>query len=134
MSLTEIQEDLQTLSARERFIYLIELGEELPEYPEEYKTKKFEVQGCQSHAYIRATTNNNKIQLQGFANAKVVRGYIYILLQALNNKSAQEILASKQQINSFIQQTGLNTTTQTSRADAFSNLYNHIQQEVRKLS
>ena len=130
MDLQALAQEFQELNKRERFLYLLELGEQLPPYPKEYKTKEYEVPGCTSTVYIHPNKQADKLFFAGYADAKAVQGYVYILTQALSNKTPQEIL-SDQTIPHFIQEAQMNVTTQVSRAEAFGTIYQFIQNQAR---
>jgi cysteine desulfuration protein SufE len=130
MNLAVLAQEFQELNKRERFLYLLELGEELPDYSQEHKKKEFEVPGCTSLVYIHPTKQGDKLHFQGYAAAKAVKGYVYILTQSLSNKTPQEILQDKT-IPRFIQEAQMNLTTQVSRAEAFGTIYQFIQEQAR---
>lgn len=129
--LDEYTQDFAILDDRERFMYLIELGEELPPYPEEYKTKQYQVSGCQSLVYIALIPEENNITIHGYADAKVVKGYLRILIEALQNKTAKEIV-NDTSVDAFIEDANMNVSTQASRANAFGNMYTFIKEQAKQ--
>ena len=130
MDLDELAQDFQLLNNRERFIYLIELGEQLPTYPEQHKTKEYEVPGCTSLVYIRPERQEDKLVFKGYAAAKAVKGYVYILTQALSNKTPTQVI-NDQEIETFIREAQMNLTTRVSRAEAFGTIYQFIKEQAR---
>jgi cysteine desulfuration protein SufE len=129
--LNEYVKDVQILTDRERFVYLIELGEDIGEYPKDKKMSKYEVPGCTSLVYIYLTQEQEKIRIHAYAEAKVVRGYIRILRDALNNNTAQEIIDDTS-VPQFIKDAQMNVSTQVSRSNAFGNLYEFIKKQAKQ--
>lgn len=129
MDLNALAKDFQELNNRERFLYLLELGEQLPAYPQEHKTAEFEVPGCTSTVYIHPTKKANKLFFAGYADAKAVQGYVYILTEALSNKTPTQVINDRA-IEQFIQEAQMNLTTRVSRAEAFGTIYQFIKQQA----
>ncbi len=130
MDLETLAQDFQLLNDRERFLHLIELGDELENYPEQHKKKRYEVPGCTSRVYIHPTKQGNKLFFEGYADAKAVKGYVYILTQALSNKTPQEIIEDTT-IQEFIQEAQMNVRTRVSRSEAFGTIYQFIKEQAR---
>ncbi len=37
----------------DRYQYIIDMGKQLPDFPEEWKIEEFKIQGCQSNVWMR---------------------------------------------------------------------------------
>lgn len=133
MELSELAQDFTMLSDRERFLYLLELGEQLEEYPDTYRTKEYEVPGCTSLVFVRARLEDGKVFFDGVASAKAVAGYLHILIQALSNKTPQQVIEDTS-VEQFIQEAQMNVSTRVSRAQAFGNLYAFMKQQAKNIS
>ena len=79
-------------SWEERYKYIIDLGKDLPELPEEKRTDDRLVRGCQSQVWIDEKIEDGKLQLAVDSDAFIVKGLLCIILAAFNNKTPQEIL------------------------------------------
>ncbi|HBR95868.1 MAG TPA: Fe-S cluster assembly protein SufE [Gammaproteobacteria bacterium] len=77
----------------ERYRYIIDLGKELPSMPEELHTEDREIKGCQSHVWIEPSVVEGRLCFAVDSDAHVVRGLLAVVLAAVNNKSASDILA-----------------------------------------
>lgn len=90
------EEIIDTLSFfdswEDRYRYMIELGKELPEMPQQLHTDDRLVAGCQSQVWIEAKQEQGKFAFVVDSDAHIVRGLLAIAMAAYNNKSAQEIL------------------------------------------
>ena len=67
------------------------MGHSLEEFPDEYKTEAWKVQGCQSQVWLRPEVKNGKFHFIGDSDAILVKGIIAIVLLIYNDKSAEEI-------------------------------------------
>lgn len=77
----------------DRYAYIIDLGNTLPEFPEADKTPQNLIEGCQSRVWITAQKeNDNEIHFQADSDALIVKGIVALLMRVLNNRTPQEIL------------------------------------------
>ncbi len=92
--LLELQEELDDLETSEdRIRFLIELGQSLPHFPEEYSTEEFRVMGCQSMVWIVPSWNGKLFHFSASSDAPMVRGLVAVLMSAYSGKTPGEILA-----------------------------------------
>ncbi len=92
--LLELQEELDDLETSEdRIQFLIELGQSLPHFPEEYSTEEFRVMGCQSMVWIVPSWNGKLFHFSASSDAPMVRGLVAVLMSAYSGKTPGEILA-----------------------------------------
>jgi cysteine desulfuration protein SufE len=77
----------------ERYRYIIDLGKQLPTFPEEMQTEDRIVHGCQSQVWLEISydADNNQVQLAVDSDALIVRGLAAMVLAALNHKTPAEI-------------------------------------------
>jgi len=97
IELKEIIDNFEYLDDWEdRYKYIIELGNSLENFPEEYKNEKTKVSGCVSQVWISSKIitkkNEKKISFKGDSDAHIVKGLITIVLSIYSNKTPQEIL------------------------------------------
>jgi len=83
----------------ERYRYVIELGEALPEFPDSDRTAANKVQGCASQVWLITAVRPNGaggpvLSFQGDSDAHIVRGLIAILFALYSGKRARNILAT----------------------------------------
>jgi cysteine desulfuration protein SufE len=99
MSLEEIRSNFALLDDWEdRYRYVIELGRALPALDDAFKTDATKVRGCASQVWMISRKQpggtDPVLQFQGDSDALIVRGLIAILLEAVEGKTASEILAT----------------------------------------
>lgn len=80
----------------ERYRYVIELGKELPPFPEELKTDATLVEGCVSRVWLDEHVvgegDAKRIEFTGDSDAFIVRGLIAVLRTLFSGQSADTIL------------------------------------------
>ena len=101
----EIIEEFEGLSEwMDRYGYIIELGNSLPQLEEKYKTPDNLIEGCQSRVWIIADMKDGLVNFNADSDAIIVKGIISLLMRVLSGHSPQEILDSDLY---FIQKVGL---------------------------
>lgn len=95
-SIEEIKQDFQFLDDWEdRYRYVIELGEDLPDFPEEARDEGHKVSGCVSQVWLQteqAAGPNPVITFRGQSDAHIVRGLVAIMLALFSGHHARDIL------------------------------------------
>ncbi len=90
----EIIEEFEGLTDwMDRYAYIIDLGNTLPEYPESEKTPQNLIEGCQSRGWISANREaDSKIRFEADSDALIVKGIVALLMRVLNDRTPDEIL------------------------------------------
>jgi cysteine desulfuration protein SufE len=88
----------------ERYQYLIDLGKQLPPFPEAYKTEDYRVHGCQSMVWLVPIGDASRMHFQATSDSAIVSGLIALVLRVYSDRSAEEIVATEP---TFIQTIGL---------------------------
>lgn len=80
----------------ERYAFIIDLGKQLPSFPDEARTEENYVHGCQSQVWLihHYDEESGKLFLLIDSDAMIVRGLAAIILVALNGKAPRELLAT----------------------------------------
>ncbi|MDF1570689.1 MAG: SufE family protein [Bacteroidales bacterium] len=97
MSLKQIQDEIiEEFSVfndwLDKYDYLIELGNDLPEIDPEYKTDEYLINGCQSKVWLNADYKDGKIWYHADSDAIIVKGIAALLVKALNGQPPEEII------------------------------------------
>lgn len=96
--LDDLLEDFELLDEWEdRYRYVIELGQELPAFPESHRTASNKVQGCVSQVWLNTTVDSDgpagpTLTFSGDSDAHIVRGLIAILFRLFSGQPARKIL------------------------------------------
>jgi len=76
-----------------RYEYLIELGDDIPTLPEEYKTDENYVHGCQSDVWIHSDFDeeNRVLHFQGDSNAKITKGLAALVIRVVDAQPPEAV-------------------------------------------
>lgn len=115
----------------ERYRYVIELGGELPSYPEEVRDDAHKVQGCVSQVWlhtIRGEGEDPKLTFLGDSDAHIVRGLVAIMLALYSGKKASQILATDSE--ETLRSLGLTEHLTPQRANGLRSMVQRIRREA----
>jgi cysteine desulfuration protein SufE len=88
----------------ERYQYLIDLGRQLPPFPDASKTEENRVHGCQSMVWLIPSGDASKMHFDAASDSAIVSGLIALMLRVYSGRSAREIVDTEP---SFVQEIGL---------------------------
>ena len=93
--LNDIAENFELLGDwDQRYLYLTELGESLPEMPENLKTDENKVKGCMSEVWVSAYRDENDpslVRFHGDCDTSIIKGVLAVLIQLTSGKTMQAI-------------------------------------------
>lgn len=75
----------------DKYQMLIDLGNELPELDEKYKTEKNLIDGCQSRVWLQCDYNDGKLFFLADSDALIVKGIIALLIRVVSGHTPAEI-------------------------------------------
>jgi cysteine desulfuration protein SufE len=80
----------------ERYAFIIDLGKQLPAFPDEARVEENYVHGCQSQVWLihHYDDSTGRLYLLIDSDAMIVRGLAAIILVALNGKTPRDLLAT----------------------------------------
>lgn len=78
----------------ERYQYLIDLGKQLPPFPEACKTDSYRVHGCQSMVWLVPSGDAEKMHFEATSDSAIVSGLLALLLRVYSDRPASEIVAT----------------------------------------
>ena len=79
----------------ERYQYLIDLGKQLPAFPEAWKTEERRVHGCQSMVWLVPSGDASKMHFEAVSDSAIVSGLIALVLRVYSDRPAAEIAATE---------------------------------------
>ncbi len=98
-------------------VYLMELGQKLPDLPEKDHTDKNIVKGCQSKVWLVSQLDGGVIKYFGDSNTAITKGLLSLLIRILSDHTPEEI--QNADLN-FIERIGLNRFIGTQRSNGLS--------------
>ena len=107
----------------DKYQMLIDLGNDLDELNEKYKTEQNLIDGCQSRVWLVATYADGKIHFAADSDAIIVKGIISLLVRVLSDRTPQEILDSELY---FIEKIGLKEHLSPTRSNGLAAMIKQI--------
>ena len=119
MNLEEAQNDIvEEFSIFEdwldRYNYLIELGNDLPEIDPQYKTNEYLINGCQSKVWLHADLVDGKLVYHAESDAIIVKGIAALLVKVMSGRTPDEIINNDL---FFIEKIGLSQNLSPTRSN-----------------
>ena len=106
-----------------RYEYVIDLGRQLPDFPEEWKTGENKIQGCQSQVWLNMQMTDGKMHIDGASDASIVSGLVAIVLRVYSDQTPQDILDTKPD---FITDIGFNDHLSPTRSNGLHSMLRSI--------
>ncbi len=129
MTIKEKQEELVKEFSRyeaweDKYSHLIKIGKELYDFPEEYRTDKNKLEGCQSQVWINADFKDGKIILHADSDAMIVKGLIALLIKVYSGHTPDEILTNPP---AFLTTIGIDSHLSPTRKNGLGAMLKQIQ-------
>lgn len=80
----------------QRYQYLVELGQKLPELPETVRTEENRVKGCMSQVWVSAYRDPEapeRIRYRGDCDTTIIKGVLTLLIQLVDRHRIEEVEA-----------------------------------------
>ena len=119
MSIKEIQDELIEDFAfytdwMEKYEYIIQLGKELPEINDSYRTDQYIIKGCQSKVWLYPELVDGKINFHADSDALITKGLVSLMVKVLSGHTPKEIVETDLY---FIDEIGLKEHLSPTRAN-----------------
>jgi cysteine desulfuration protein SufE len=98
-------------------MYLMELGQKLPEMKDGDKTEDNIVKGCQSKVWLTAAITHERLFFTADSNTAITKGLVSLLIRVYNGHLPEEILSSELY---FMQRIGMDRFIGTQRSNGFA--------------
>ena len=103
----------------DKYEYLIDLGKNLPPYPEELKTEDRLIKGCQSRVWLNYEVKDGHLYFTAYSDAIITKGIISLLISVYSGRTPEEISSSD---FSFIEKIGLKENLSPTRANGLASM------------
>ena len=112
----------------DRYRYLIDLGQKMEPLPESLKADEYKVHGCTSQVWLVPDIKDGRFYFRADSDAMIVKGLIYILYEAYNGKTLDEIVDVD--IERAFERLGLDKHLSPNRRNGFFSMTD----KIRKMS
>ncbi|WP_184668845.1 SufE family protein [Rhodanobacter sp. A1T4] len=109
----------------ERYQYLIDLGKQLPPFPDNWKTEEHRVHGCQSMVWLVPSGEATNMHFDAISDSAIVSGLIALVLRVYSDRSAQEIVDTQPE---FIGTIGLAKHLSPTRSNGLAAMLTQLKQ------
>lgn len=107
----------------DRYQYIIDLGRQLPPFPEADKTETHKVHGCQSQVWLITTAQGDRLEFQAISDSAIVSGLIAILMRIYSGQPASAIRDARPD---FIRGLGLDQHLSPTRSNGLHSMLQTI--------
>lgn len=114
-----------------RYEHVIDLGRQLPKFPEQWKTDANKIQGCQSQVWLNMEMRDGKMHIDGTSDASIVSGLVAIVLRVYSDQAPSDILNTKPD---FINDIGFNDHLSPTRSNGLHSMLRSIYQRAGQYS
>ncbi len=104
-------------------LYIMELGQKLPEMKEKEKTEDNIVKGCQSKVWLTASLDNDRIYFNADSNTAITKGLVSLLIRIFSGQMPNDILDAD--LN-FMHKIGMERFIGTQRSNGFAAMIKQI--------
>jgi cysteine desulfuration protein SufE len=102
----------------DKYNYLIELGNALPEIDPAHRTERYAISGCQSRVWLAASLDGEgRVWFTADSDAIITKGIISLLIEVMNGRTPREILDTDLY---FIDRIGLRENLSPTRANGLA--------------
>ncbi|MDH4383106.1 MAG: SufE family protein [Gammaproteobacteria bacterium] len=109
----------------DRYQYLIDLGRQMPAFPEQCKTEQYRLKGCQSQVWIKTELKDGLMHILATSDSSIVAGLIALLLRVYGDRRPADILATPPD---FIRQIQLDEHLSPTRSNGLAAMVQQIRQ------
>ncbi len=113
----------------DRYQYIIDLGKQLPEFPEEWRTEENKLRGCQSQVWFKINHSDQRLTFQAISDSAIVSGLIAILMRVYNNQLPRDIIATPPE---FVKEIGLNEHLSPTRSNGLAAMIQAIKKAAHE--
>lgn len=75
-----------------RYQYLIDIGRDMPDFPEQWKQDNNLLRGCQAQVWMHSKEKDGKLYFFANSDSAIVQGLLALLLQVYSGRYPKEIL------------------------------------------
>lgn len=131
-ALDDIYADYELLEADDRYRLLIDLGRALEPMPDALKTDATLVRGCSASVWVYPTEREGgRLHFLADSNAAITKGIIALILSAVQDRTAHEILAVD--IDQALRPFDLSNQLSSNRTQGIPNMIALIRQTAQRL-
>jgi cysteine desulfuration protein SufE len=130
-ALSNILDDYDLLEPDDRYRLLIDLGRALEPMPDALKTDATLVRGCSASVWVYPVAQGERLHFLADSNAAITKGIIALVLASVQDRRADEILATD--IPAALAPFDLGNQLSSNRTQGIPNMIGLIRQSAERL-
>ena len=103
----------------DKYQYIIELGQKLPDLDDQFKIEENRIRGCQSTVWLHAFEEKGRMIYQAESDSTFVKGEIALLIRVLSGQKPEDIVKTNL---GFIDAIGLRQHVAVTRANGLASM------------
>ena len=111
-------------------MYLMELGQKLPDLTDEHKVEANLVKGCQSKVWLTADLKHGRVYFSADSNTAITKGLVSLLIRIFNGQVPDEILTADL---FFMKEISMDRFIGTQRTNGFASMILRMKQYAQML-
>lgn len=123
--IVEAFEDLEEWEDKYRLV--IDLGRKLPPMPQEFRTEKYLVKGCQSQVWLHSEYTDGLVRYHADSDSAIAKGIIALLLRVTGDAPPEDILHSNLD---FLERIGLEDHLTMNRTNGLYSMFKQIKMDA----
>lgn len=112
----------------EKYRYIINLGEMLPQFSDDDRIAENTVKGCQSTVWLKPYLLNGKVHFQSDSESAIVKGLVALLIEVFNGQTPTEIINAD---IFFMNEIGLKYYLSPTRSNGLLSILNKMRSEAK---
>ncbi|WP_108659446.1 SufE family protein [Acuticoccus kandeliae] len=116
----------------ERYRYVIELGKELPDFPDALKTDATKVEGCVSKVWLLTGVDDDRLVVKGDSDAMIVRGLVAILIAYYTGRPVEAVPTLD--VEAFLRTLHLDEHLTPQRSNGLASMVKRIRHDATRLA
>lgn len=119
-----VKEFEQYTDWEDKYKRIIDLGKQLHQIDDQYRTDKYKLSGCQSQVWINAKLENGNVIFEADSDAAIVKGLVALVIRVYSNHTPDEILSSPPE---FVKKIGIDNHLSPTRKNGLGAMMKQIQ-------
>ena len=119
----------QAASWEERYRLIILAGKNISQPTEQELAKMEEIRGCEAKVWFKSSPKTDRtFEFQAYSEARIINGLLWILLQEINDKNAQQL--SEFDLTSYFNELGIAQRLSNTRLNGLKEIEKKIKQLI----
>lgn len=116
----------------ERYRFVIELGRDMPQFPDALRTDATRVEGCASKVWLALGERDGRLEVRGDSDAMIVRGLVAILVAYFSGRPLAEVPGLA--VEAYLKRLQLDDHLTPQRSNGLASMVRRIRRDSTRLA